>query len=100
MIEATIYIPIVRNGNRGYHGGESWEEWQGYLADTFMGWTLLPGTTFGAWMDEHGRSVYDECRRYVVSSTHRELLVAAVDKAKALFDQRCIYVSFGKAEIL
>ncbi len=103
MIIVTILIPLADNAAQVF-SPEHHRAFETSLAETFGGFTRLPGTHHGAWID--GGTLYtDATRAYQVAVAglleRAEDIRRAVERARVHYRQEAIYVSYlGTAEIL
>jgi hypothetical protein len=103
MVEVTVLIPLADNAGKVFtplhHGA-----WERYIAETFGGFSLLPGAVIGSWAD--GGVVFnDQSRAYLIAINgllaHSDKLRIAVRYAAQHYEQRTIYVRYlGVSEVL
>lgn len=102
MLVIEIYVPLKDNDGKGFDEG-SFVEFEKTLAERFGGFSRLPGTIRGGWMDE-GRFYRDDLTVYAValpSIVKAGELGETVKVAKVLFRQEAIFVRYlGQAETL
>ncbi len=107
MFVLEVLIPVHDNEKVAFP--PTWHHAFGtFLLETFGGYTKLPGTTQGAWIettDDGRKAVYtDESFVYLLSIdsiTDGHKVVAAVDFAKRHYRQKAIFLRYlGVAEIL
>ena len=99
MNEYTFTIPCTRDTDKEPHLAAAWKVFGQYLTGNFGGYTRHPAKVFGVWADDDGNYVHDRSERWAVCCPlrGRDEIVALI---KRLFDQRAVYVSEGRAEIL
>lgn len=102
MFEVRINIPTYDNNQVPFTPVE-YTVWERKLSETFGGYSLLPGTVQGGWVD--GETTYcDDLRVYVVamaSITDGGKLGDIIEFAKLHFAQEAIYIAYlGMSEIL
>lgn len=103
MIIVTILIPLADNAAAVF-APEHHRAFEVALAETFGGFTRLPGTHHGAWID--GGTLYsDATRAYQVAVAgllqRAGDLARVIELARTHYRQEAIYVSYlGQAEIL
>lgn len=93
MIQHTILVPIVRDGDRQPHSDAAWAAWHNYLMETCYGYTIT-GYAYGKWGETDDRSSV-----YVVSHD-RDVSKGIAAMVKQCFDQRAVYIATCNAEIL
>lgn len=107
MIEVTFLIPLMANvdndGNRQEFSAPHFEAFEIHLEDTFGGFTRLPGTADGAWVNPQGIRYPDPMVRYMTalaSIADGAKVADTVELVKYLFEQEAVYISYlGVAEI-
>jgi hypothetical protein len=103
MVEVTLLIPVADNSGRPFspHHMEAFED---LLLETFGGFTRIPGTLVGHWLDG-GRKYTDILFGYMVAVDGLVKggrgLREVVDFAKSHFRQEAIFLRYlGVAEVL
>lgn len=103
MTIVEILIPLTSNEGTTFEAAHHLA-FEAHLITSFGGYSLLPGTVRGGWMDE-GVVFSDESRVYAVAvesllgDSHKILHI--VEIAKAHYGQLAIFVRYlGLAEIL
>lgn len=103
MIIVEILIPLTSNEGAAFDAAHH-VAFEAHLITAFGGYSLLPGTVRGGWVDA-GVVFTDETRVYAVAVT--SLLAAGsdviriVEIAKAHYGQLAIFVRYlGMAEVL
>ena len=101
MIEVQILIPINDNDGETFTA-EHHEAFEAYVADRFLGISLLEGAVIGTWIDE-GQTYHDINRVYLVAMvtlTDGGKLKEVLSFAKAHYRQEAIYFRYlGISEI-
>lgn len=105
MIEVIILIPLADNSGETFSTTHD-SQFEGFLERRFGGFTKLPGTVFGGWVDpETGITYRDHSAAYlvlvkgVVGSSGA--LLEAASFAKAHYRQEAILIRYlGVAEII
>jgi hypothetical protein len=102
MFELTIFIPLADNDGREYSAAHH-AQFERAILDRFGGFSSLPGTIAGQWMDD-GRLYRDELRVYsvaVASIVQGSLVGELVEIAKAHYRQEAIFLRYlGQVEII
>jgi hypothetical protein len=107
MFTVQVYIPVASNEKVTF--STTWHAaFESFLLETIGGYTKLPGTTRGGWVEttDDGRKVVytDECFVYSLafaSILDTGKLAEIVVFAKRHYRQKAIFIAyFGVAEIL
>lgn len=103
MIVVEILIPLTSNEGAAFDAAHH-AAFEAHLIDSFGGFSLLPGTVRGGWMDA-GVVFTDETRVYAVAVVSllgdSGKIVRVVEIAKTHYGQLAIFVRYlGLAEVL
>lgn len=103
MTIVEILIPLTSNEGAAFEAAHHLA-FEAHLINAFGGYSLLPGTVRGGWMDA-GVTFTDETRVYAIALTSlladSAKILAVVETAKAHYSQLAIFVRYlGQAEIM
>ncbi|WP_394847364.1 hypothetical protein LZC95_07850 [Pendulispora brunnea] len=102
MFEAYVLIPVYDNEGTIF-SAEDHHQFECLLAERFDGFSLVPSSLTGAWVNG-GKTYHDELRAYVValrSIAQGGAVVEVAQAAKAHYRQEAIYIRYlGVSEVI
>jgi len=103
MTALELFIPTYGNDKVTFTAAH-FAQWESHLLAAFGGYSRLPGTVAGKWLDDHGQTDDDVHVVYLVAArmiADGAKIRAATDFAKVLFAQKGIFARYlGVTEIL
>ncbi len=94
-LQATVLIPQNEDlvaGNGKSHPDWKWKKLLNDFYVNYRGWTATPDLYLGGWIDESGKRVEEQSRKFYIDidQANIEIAKAQISSIAKLFCQRCI----------